>query len=440
MKILFVENRYATWIFDAVAARLQAAGHEIHWLVQNPVFRPSSGTVHLLRFPGRSEKTADASFAWLAELDRGVRWFGGDGSHWQCYSRQIDAVLAALQPRVIFGEVTEFHELLTVELAKRRRMPFYQPTSTRYPVGRLQFLSYDTMDPVFGEDLDLAPARLDAMLDDIVERKVKPSYMESSQRSWWDGKRLAWSDRARILGGWIRGERYVTPSPLLKMRLQRRHAVQYRRWENLAHRSLPASLAGKPWVLLPLQMQPESNIELWGHPWSDQVALVRRAAQALHGMGAVLVVKPNPKSKYELSEALCEVVESCANIVAISHTTPMKAVFASAPLVMTVTGTVLLECVLAGKPVASLGSHAMSRYAGVSALAAPESIAAVLRGVLDNVVMGASAVDAKQLLNYLHKTSYPAAMWDPVSRPEMMTRENVAGLVSAFDDVLRKMQ
>jgi hypothetical protein len=439
MKILFVENRYFTWILEAVAKELIALGHDIHWIVQNPMFTPSIGHVHVMPFPKAGSammKDSDLRTR-LQESDRGVRWFGGDGSHWQHYYDQIERIIENVMPNVVFSEVTQFHEMMASHICQQRNIPLLSPNVTRYPVGRLNFFEYNTMNPVGGEGIELSENEAEQMLDAIVGRSIQPSYMEKVQRSRLELFTNVAKDKLRIMTGWFLGERYVTPSPWTKMRLERLHAGQYQRWESFAHKTLPTTLNKSPWVLLPLQMQPEANIEVWGSPWSDQTALVQRTAKALAAIGAVLVVKPNPKSKYELTAELCEVVEQAPNIVAISHTTSMKDIFAQAPLVMTVTGTVLMECIFAGKPVASLGAHAMTRYPGVQAIDAPEDVAQKLLAVMRNEIHGANKTEAKNLLNSLYKNSYPAMIWDAYARPELMTAENISAILKSILTVLQ---
>jgi hypothetical protein len=439
-KIVFVENRYFTWILDAVAHGLQTAGYEIHWIVQNPVFTPRHGLVHIIPFPASSALVQPDDTELHRRLfasDRGVRWFGGNGFHWAYYREQIQTLIGHLQPDFVFGETTQFHELLTCDICREHGIPFLSPNVTRYPVGRLNFFLYDSLDPVGGEASDLNDVELSEMLDAIVNRTVRPSYMEPVKDSPTQKLLRILSDKQRILSGWLKGERYVTPSPLTKIRLDRNHAKNFRVWESFAHRSLPEALSGKPCVLFPLQMQPESNIEVWGSPWSDQLDIAKRAASALEEVGAVLIVKPNPKSKYELNAALCELVANTPNILAISHLTPMKDIFRDATLVLTVTGTVLMECVFSGKPVASLGTHAMTRYPGVVGLDSPEKIASVLLKVCQGKLAGASREQAKSLLNTLYKTSYPAMTWDPLSQAHLLSDwSTLDSLCNAFKHVL----
>lgn len=439
MKILFIENRYATLIWDAIARQLEARGHEIHWIIQNPMFMPIVGEKHVLPFPPATEKKQDESLSWLKDVDRGVRWFGGDGTHWHPYNKRIREILESVRPDVVFGEPTQFHEQLTLENARQMGIRFLSPGGTRYPVGRLHFFDYDTLNPVGGEGVNLNDAELGTMLDTIVERKVVPSYMEVIPQPMLKKKWGKLKNKLLITTGWLMGERYITPSPLTKMRLERAHAKRCLDWETFSQLQLPESLKNKPWVLYPLQMQPEANIELWGKPWSYQAQVVKRAAKSLEKLGAVLVVKPNPKSKYELSDDLCELVKSTPNIVALSHKTPMKAVFPQAPLLMTVTGTVTLECIFAGKPIAVLGNHAMTQYAGLEVMSQPEDIASVMEKVLAQRAKVATREDAKSLLNYLYGKSYPVTLWHQLDRPELMTDRNVNALTDAFEDVLKHL-
>ncbi|WP_157272477.1 hypothetical protein [Azonexus hydrophilus] len=439
MKILFIENRYATLIWDAVARQLEARGHEIYWIIQNPMFMPTVGEKHLLSFPSASEKNQDESLSWLRDVDRGVRWFGGDGSHWHPYNKRIRKILESVRPDVVFGEPTQFHEQLTLENARQMGIRFLSPIGTRYPAGRLHFFDYDTINPVGGEGVNLNDSELENMLDAIVERKVVPSYMKVVSQPLLKKKWGKLKNKLLITTGWLMGERYVTPSPLTKMRLERAHAIRCLDWEGFSQLQLPESLKNRPWVLYPLQMQPEVNIELWGKPWSYQTQIIKRAAQSLEKLGAVLVVKPNPKSKYELSDDLCDLVKNTPNIIALSHKTPMKAVFPQAPLLMTVTGTVTLECIFAGKPIAVLGNHAMTQYAGLEVMSQPEDIASVMEKVLTQRVKVATRDDAKSILNYLYTKSYPVTLWHQLDRPELMTERNVNALTDAFEDVLNHL-
>lgn len=437
MRLLFIENRYATRLYEAVAPALLNAGHELHWLVQNPRFAPQGlGSVHLLPLPSQRELRAagdDPLYARLRQADRAVRHFGVGDRHYEHYVQRIGAELERLSPDVVFGESTQAHELITIELCRRLGLRYLFPTATRYPPGRICFLREDSMEPVggCGETLPEADAR--AMIDGVNRRAVTPSYMTPARTSRMAAALRRAGDRAHILAGWVGGERYVTPAPWVKLRLDREHERQRLRWDGLA-RTRP--LAGRRYFIYPLQMQPESTIDVWGLPWNDQPEIVRRAAAALAPLGLALMVKPNPKPKYEVDSRLCDVADAMPNVVPVAHGVPMGPLLTGADAVLSVTGTVLIEAVFAGKPAFALGSHAMARYPGVTAIDVPEALASIAAArdasAVSEPASSAAAGRAIELLQHLHCTSYPALVPDPLNQAERLVGDLRAPLSNAF--------
>jgi hypothetical protein len=433
MKLLFIENRYATWLNEAVARELAVDGHTVHWIVQNPVFTPTVGRVHIIPFPQHADLQPPGDepvFAKLRLSDRGVRHFGVSCEHHAYYLRETRRVFDDIVPDVVFGESTQLHEILAIEEARARQIPYLFPTATRYPPGRMCFLAYDSMDTVAGSGDDLPVDQAETMIKAINQRTLIPSYMASSPSSKISTMATTVWDRLRISYGWWKGERYVTPSPWRKMALDRAQVRLRKRWNTLARAHGPAK---RPYVLYALQMQPESTIDVWGLPWNDQAEIVRRAARALDPLGYDLVVKPNPKSKYEINERLCDAADTEHNLVPVPHGVPMQGLFEPAKAILSVTGTVLIEAVFAGKPALSLGSHAMARFEGITHLDSPEDIVQHLTAQ----EASDASTSAIRLLTRLHRSSYPAEVVDPFLQRERITRTSVLSLTDAFRHVLR---
>jgi hypothetical protein len=439
MKLLFLENRYATRVWSLAAERLRQAGHEVHWLVQNPLFQPEFGQVHVLPFPDNKQlgaQVSDEADRPLKYPDRSIVYAGRSNAHHGWYRRAIRRALEEIRPDVMFGECTQFYELLAIEAAQERGIPYLCAAATRYPAGRMMFHLYASMEPVGGSGERLDDDAAKSMLAAIRERRVVLSYMVPPKGSAWQRKARRWRDQALISWGWLRGERYATPSPWTKMRLNSRQRQVVQAWESVAVPRPDERVGNSPWVLYPLQMQPESNIEVWGYPWFDQVAIVRRAADALARVNAKLVVKPNPKSKYEMSRSLQELCASHPAIVPISHQTKMNVLLPHTTLVLSVTGTVILESAFGLRPVAVLGEHALTKVPGVTPVQAPEDCARVLSEVMQGRYKFATEA---QLLSYLqtqYANSYPGCPFDPLNQPEMQTPENVAAIRYGFESVL----
>jgi hypothetical protein len=420
-----------------VAVRLtERDGHEVHWLVQNPVFAPRIGTVHRLPFPCGDELAplpdGDAELQWVRSADRGANYFGAGTAHYAHYRRHIARVIDAVEPDVVFGETTQFHELLALSHCRRSGRPYLFPTATRYPVGRMCFLGYDTMQPFGGAGEELSYAAAHEMIEAINARRITPSYMAPVAQARWSRLKKIATDRARITWGWLRGERYVTPPPWRKLALNASVKQALRRWQVLAMQK--SQRDDRPYLLYPLQMQPESTIDVWGHPWTDQADIVRRAARAIAPLGMDLCVKTNPKPSLEISRALLEVVASEPNVRALPHGIAMREVFGPAAAILSVTGTVLIESVLVGQRALSLGDHALAQYPGVVCLTQPEDLATALAS--KHQADAAQAAAAVALLQHLHATSHDAMIVDPLNSPLARDPAVLHALVEAFRSVL----
>jgi hypothetical protein len=446
MRILFVENRYATLLWQEAAAGLQSAGHDVHWMVQNHLFRPAGAAVSVLPYPRRHAGAPVALTSTqqeIARTDRGMRHFGLVPSHYPHYQAHIDAVLDRVGPEVVFGEATQFHELMTIAGCKARGIPFLAPGATRYPAGRLVFWRDDTFDAVGGSGEALSDAQAQAMLDQIGRRAVRPSYMAPPQQGL-AARAMRLREQLRIARGWLEGERFITPSPRRRVVLDRARDAAMQVWDALADARGAAAVSRAlgptdAWVLHPLQLQPESNIDMYGQPWNDQTDTVVRVARALAPMGARLVVKPNPKSKYEMSCGLVDAVHAEANILPLPHAFPMADVFPGAPLVSSVTGTVILESIFTAKPVCVLGDHTLARLPGVTRIATPEDVAPTLARALAGEARTATPAEAVDTLRQLQASSYDAMLWDPIAQPHLFQPEAIERLKRAFVDVVRSL-
>jgi hypothetical protein len=444
MKIVFIENRYATLIYEQAAIALQRCGHEIHWIVQNHVFSPKLPNVHKLPYPINKDLLdfpPDTALNKILISDRGIRYFGIKSTHYLHYRKHINNILNKIIPDVVFGETTQFHELIAINLCKDRDIPYLSPNASRYPPNRILFFLNDTFDPVGGCGISMESDKRSYFLDNVIHRRLIPSYMEPKDSAW--KSRLQRVCRhLQIFIGWALGERYVTPSPLRKLQLGYQHKIISNKWDSLADsRWHGGSFKNSSrWVLYPLQMQPESNLDVFGQPWIDQHEIIGRAAEALSKVNGFLIVKPNPKSKYEMSKRLLETVEKFENIIPLRHDFPMREIFMSAPLVLSVTGTVIIECIFNSKPVAVLGSHNMRDLIGVTPVDSPEQVVNVMLSLEGGDLNCASREDALKLIGEVYSKSYDALLFDPVTRPDLFHKENVVKIQEAFMDVIKVFQ
>lgn len=442
MRILFIENRYATLLWREAATALEKKGHEIFWLVQNHLFAPKHKNIHIIPYPGKDscrDESLSPELAAIALADRGERYFNITTGHYRYYRSEIETFIDNVLPDLVFGESTQFHELMTIMICKERCIPYLAPNATRFPAGRLVFFKYDSFDAVGGSGMMLSREDALDLIQRINTRSVVPSYMKPPDRTW-QSKLMRLYEQGRIAFGWFSGERYVTPSPLRRIALDREHARAVKDWDDLSSRRiLPNPSVFKRWVLFPLQLQPESNIDVYGQPWIDQAETMVRAATALGKIDATLVVKPNPKSKYEMNSEIVAAAKEQKNIIPLPHSSLMAQVFPDAPIVLSVTGTVILECIFSGKPVAVLGENGLANLKGVCPISKPEDISGLLEDALAEKINKVTSDDAIATIQSLHKTSYDALFWDPIAQPNLLKSEYVGKLQSAFCDVIKHL-
>ena len=430
MKFAFVENRYKTIFWGALGDSLKARGHDTTWLVQNPVFAPTDESVYVVPFPLRRELSAvcseiSESLRWVVAGDRFINYFGGNDRHYRYYEHAINLWIDREKPDVVVGESTLFHELIAIDVCRKRGIPYFHPSMPGYPGGRFSVYSYASKEPLGTSNA--VPIDQDCLLiaEAIRKREKVPDYMISPSST--DPERAyplpgSLLDRLRVLRGYGRGERYNTPSPWRKWLLDRQVSRRLVIWQKIA--TAEAAPKGQRFVLFPLQMQPEANLDVWGQQYRDQAKLVRAIADHLPE-GWHLLVKANPKSKYELNADLISVLQQHPKVWPIALAEPMAKALERVDLVCTVTGTVATECVLSLKPVVQLGPGIAADCAGCRQIGEISQIVDVIRLIETGQFVTASDAERIQLIKRLYKTTFPGQVSDPASLPSVMAPENI---------------
>ncbi len=439
MKLAFVENRYKTWFWDALAQEFQRAGHQVAWLVQNPVFMPTTGERCVLEFPARRAGAAarDAVFDFVRGADRNINYFGGDDRHYPAYRAAIEAWLDRAQPDVVMGESTLFHELLVIDGCRRRNIAYLHPSMPGYPGGRFSIYAGDTKQTlgrstnVPDDAACLAIAEAIRLRERVPEYMLAPPAQDEGEREFPTPRSLG--DRLTILRGYLRGERFNTPAPWRKWQLERSVRRRLQQWPALARE--PAANDDAPVLLYPLQLQPEANLDVWGQRYRDQAGLVAELAAALPDYWR-LRVKANPKAKYELSENLMHVLRNTPRVSAVPLDEDMGCALKSAALVCTVTGTAAVECVLSRKPVVQLGPGVLENGSGCVLASGIEYVAAAARRIDASAFATASDAERIAVVRRLYETTFPGHINDPVYRPSVLRPDNVRLVASTLLEVI----
>jgi len=431
MKLLFIENRYKTFFSDAIANQL-ALEHEIFWIVQNHDFSPQIGKVFKVPYSKASNNiNKNVDLSEIIESDRQLNYFKKDNTdYFYYYYEQINKLISEINPDFTFGESTAFHELLTIKICKEKNILFLHPTSCRYPSGRFSFYKYDTVQPYLGSNESLSKDSAGFIIKRIVDRPSKPDYMKKVSIK----KEKILKDKIRILKGYLFGEKYNTPNPFVKLNIERKKKKNISIWNENAISEIDKNSFS---VLYPLHLQPEANIDVWGRKRRDQLKTVKEISENLI-KGQLLYVKPNPKSKYELSDELLDFVSTKSNIKMIHHGVSMDSIFKDLDLFITVNGTIALECIFANKPILTLVDVFFNNASNCLFLKNIKSLQKHIGRIIENDFPKLKDNQKLDFLNLLNKTSFKGIISDPFSSSECMSKQNIENVLEGFNQILNK--
>ena len=191
-------------------------------------------------------------------------------------------------------------------------------------------------------------------------------------------------------------------------------------------------------VLYPLQMQPEANIDVWGFKYRDQLNLIKQICNVLPD-NVLLVVKPNPKSKYELSEEIIQYVKNNRKIIPLKHSVSMDGILSQIDLVTTVTGTIAIESILSNIPVVTFIKTINNEQENCRFIESVDRLPEVINDVIEDKFPKISKKQKLIFLNRLNQTSFEGRFSDPFSYNKLSSKSNMDNLLKAFNLILGKI-
>jgi hypothetical protein len=361
--------------------------------------------------------------------DRQLNYFKKeDTTYFYYYYEKIKNIIEDIKPSFVFGESTAFHELLTIKICKEKNILFLHPTSCRYPSGRFSFYLYDTVHPHSGSDVQLSVTESTNIIDAVVNRTSKPDYMKKVSFS----KRKILKDKAKILKGYLTGEKYNTPNPIVKYKIEQQKKKNIAAWDEKAVSQIDKNVFS---ILYPLHLQPEANIDVWGRPRRNQLESIQNIANNLKG-SQILYIKPNPKSKYELSKELLHSIENTHNAQMLHHQVSMDDIFNDVNLFITVNGTIALECIFANKPILTLVEVFFNKAKNCLFMKEFNLLQDYILNIQNNNFPILSDIEKVDFLNLLSTTSYKGVISDPYYSSYSVSKDNISDVVKAFNQIL----
>jgi len=440
MRILFVENKYKTLFYKELSNELTKYGHESYFLIQNKVFSTGKTECFINSTFSSKMETPELEALFLkcldkvSKSDRNLNYFGGNSAHYKAYFYNVYQAIDEINPNVVFGESTLFHELITIFICKSRGIRYLHPCSCRIPSQRFSFYIGDSLIPYYGSEETATNEFCSDIVDSFGYRKKTLDYMLTPSRI------EAFYKKGRLIRNWLMGvysrllgEKYNTPSLRKKVSLQRDLKKHIKMWESYAQNQL---LGDNKKVLYPLHMQPECNVDVWSVEFRDQVKTISNISKILPSNWE-LIVKPNPKSKYEMNLDLIKVCSTLENITLLNHAVKMQDITDDIDLFITASGTVAYECFLTNKPCLSLALPFFEDNSSDRHLKSLDWDEIYSKYLKQNEISNSSP---KNLVSYLLRSSYIGVISDPISTPSCIYKENLQIVAKSFERILRHIK
>ncbi|TYP76872.1 capsular polysaccharide export protein, LipB/KpsS family [Aquimarina intermedia] len=397
MKILIIESRSNIVLWDEVFQNNLDDTVEVHYLIFNAHFSSNFGINHYVKKNKDEGDNIDVPI----QFDRQRNFFKSTNvHHYGSYYRQIYEIINKIQPNVVLGEAASFQDYLTIKVCREFGILYLNPMTSRYPSNRFAFYIEDTLVPFLGSRENLNENNLTKIYEGIVNRVVIPDYMSKKNYKFSIVKRIL--DLKVKLLSYLKGDPN-TPSALYFISRTISLKKIEKQWSNVSVNDLTSENKFK--LLYPMQMQPESNIDVYGAPFNNQFEIIKSICKYLD-KDDVLYIKPNPKPFMEISEELVRFANQSKQIKLLSFDSSMNDIFPKVDLIITVTGTVSIEAILANKPVGVFKTTYFNDTKNCYQIKNYEDIADLIGMVKTKSFTKLNIEDRLDHLNYLNNISY----------------------------------
>lgn len=236
---------------------------------------------------------------------------------------------------------------------------------------------------------------------------------------------VRWRNSLKAICGWIKGERFHTPSPFNKLFLNLKRKKSLSMLAKMPHVSV-GDIDNNA-IIYCMHVQPESTLDTYSPDLWNQSLVIQQLAEACIVAKRPFYVRIHPRAKHEVSMHFIELKNSSIKI--ISSSVSMKDILHYRPTIVTISGTVLLEAATAGIPAVALDQSYLSTYPGV--LYVPlNNFSKFLSGELKSVLPTdqSQAMWFESINRYSHKGLISAPEWSS----KVLDRENLADVAFAL--------
>ncbi len=360
-------------------------------------------------------------------LDRfAAQWPGPARLHYGgLLATRIRAALDAVSDFVIIGEPSSLTDWFLSLYARRRGQLFCSLHTVRYPYGRIGcFAGIDdsTLLPLVNGAVSGARPSMESVIES------RPDYYGLDSGDMGQRGLLEWPSRIRLLH---QNSDEMADFSLKERILRRLRRIVHREYLSRAFR-FDALDGQRPYVLFPLQVQPEMVVDVCNPEFRDQlrtVSVIRRLLSPAFD----LVVKEHHSQLGCRGPGFYRAVRKIPDVRVMSPKADGRVLARNAAAVVSVSGTMLLEAAMVGVPAIALSPIFFGVHEGVHIVRNVDELAAEL-GKLPITPLDPARLAAanRAWLDWVLARSRRAEYGELIYYPRVLDPRNV----SAIADVL----
>jgi len=336
---------------------------------------------------------------------------------------------------LVFGEPTNFNELLTLFICKSIKIPFITPQDLRIPENRFFFELYGTGRMVSSGSYDLTTPGAD-LINDFRKTKEHPKYFYLLNNNKIKVNKIfkKFKNRFSIIGTKNSHtthhyflDRLTENFSQIISKFYIKYIFKYSKIDEL-----PEKVA-----FFGLHVQPENSIDVAGPFFSDQLKLIKDIRRSLP-FDTALVVKEHPNFLGQKGISFFYKLKKIPNVYVLSPYTSTFEIFGKSSLILTVSGTIAYEGGLLNIPTIIFTKQFFNGFSSIHYCPDISMLKALSFRLLDR--KPSLDLDAdNEFYESIYRYSYEGYWTDPHTDESVMSMENIEALFVGFLDVVERV-
>ncbi|MBF7081591.1 UDP-N-acetylglucosamine 2-epimerase [Desulfallas sp. Bu1-1] len=463
MNIAFITCFYKTIFFKAIADNLMNLGYNVYWistsnkwsrwLINQGVNRQDIIVLRrdfanlwqvsekdLIYLLDKFERETKENIKTIFYMDRVVsKWEWSEARKYIIYLiTNIEYFINKNNIKVIFGEATAIHEVLSAIICKQKNIHFLCPHTLRIPSNRFAFFKgYLQSDfhviKASEEDYQYINEAL-TVISKVVNEGMRPNYWHWSNSKPKYNLSMISTIFSKTIEALTESKTDATVKPLFYHFKYEKKFLKPVRYLLANKMSIFEEPKEEKYVLYTLHKQPESSLDVLGVKYQNQIELIKTIAMNLpHNV--VLYVKEHANCLGDRPIVELKRIKQIPGVKLINPFVDIHKLIKRSELVITVSGTVAFEAGLHNKRAVTLSKMFFNSLSSVTYLDNINMIANYIQGKCSK----SNKENKEDVLALAHMlaNSFEGIISDPKSAPICMSESNIQAVSQGFIEVLK---